>query len=168
MARRGCHCQWGESPSNATNTHTHTHTSKQRKHTKKKLRKKDNHKFNKHCKEHGSPIHWLLWFNTAAGVHGIAAGICYRTQTPLIRFVVDLFTTSCTTNPQDLYMSRCCQFVVDSTANPQQIELVKFGFWQVVDLSWRCSRSQRAVVSRDDYVIIRHTHIEDGRYWRKR
>jgi len=38
-------------------THTRTHTSKQRKHTKKKLRKKDNHKFNIHCKEHGSPIH---------------------------------------------------------------------------------------------------------------
>jgi len=31
---------------------------------------------------------------------------------------------------------------------------VEFGFRQVVDLSWHCSQSQRAVVSRDDYVII--------------
>ena len=40
-----------------------------------------------------------------------------------------------------------------TTTRPQQIEILEFGFRQVVDLSWRCSQSQRAVVSRDDYVI---------------
>ena len=80
------------------------------------------------------------------------------------------YTTSCTTNPQKiaasktnpqhLDMSRCCGFVVDSTlysistTSAQQIKLVEFGFRQVVDLSWHCSQSQRAVVSRDDYIII--------------
>jgi len=38
---------------------------------------------------------------------------------------------------------------------------VEFGFRQVVDLSRRCSQSQRAVVSRDDYVIIIR-HMEDS------
>ena len=40
----------------------------------------------------------------------------------------------------------CCK-------SPQQIELVEFGFRQVGDLSWRCSQSQRTVVSHDDYVM---------------
>ena len=31
-------------------------------------------------------------------------------------------TTSCTTNPQHLDMSRCCRFVVNFTTNPQQID----------------------------------------------
>jgi len=83
-------------------------------------------------------------------------------QTPLIQFVVDLLhnklynkskanpqqtynesrtNRNSTPNPQHLDMSRCCGFIVDSTVNPQQIELVEFGFRQVVDL-WRCSQSQ--------------------------
>ena len=62
-----------------------------------------------------------------------------QAQSPLIRFVVDLLYNK-------LYSK--------STASPQQIELVEFGFRQLVDLSWHCSQSQRAVVSRDDYVII--------------
>jgi hypothetical protein len=33
-----------------------------------------------------------------------------------------------TTNPQHLYMSRCCEFVLDSTTYPQQIESMEYGF----------------------------------------
>jgi len=48
----------------------------------------------------------------------------------------------------------CCGLYSKSTTSPPQIELMEFGFRQVVDLSWRCSQSQRAVASRND--PIRH------------
>jgi len=65
-----------------------------------------------------------------------------------------------TTNPQQIHNILTCQDVVDLLWTLQQIhnkstakiDIVEFGFRQVVDLSWRCSQSQRAVVSRDDYV----------------
>jgi len=92
-----------------------------------------------------------------------------KAQTPLVRLVVfmlynNLYNIS-TTNPQEIESPQQihnillhvkmlwirCGLYSKSTTSPQQIELVEFGFRQVVDLSWRCSQSQRAVVSRDDY-----------------
>jgi len=68
-------------------------------------------------------------------------------QSPLIQFVVDLLYNKSTAN-SSIYSK--------STTSPQQIELVEFGFRQVVDLAWHCSQSQRAVVSRDYVIIICH------------
>jgi len=90
---------------------------------------------------------------------------CHKAQSPFIRFVWICCTTVCTTDPQKIHnILTCCGFVVDlyskSTTSSQQIEIVEFGFRQVVDLSWRCSQSQRALLSRDDYV---ECHLEGER-----
>jgi hypothetical protein len=84
-----------------------------------------------------------------------------QAQTPLVRFVVDLLynklysnnksTTNpqlfdkSTTNPQHLDMSRCCGFVVDSTAIPQQIESVEYGSRLVYNKSKSCTTNRKAV-----------------------
>jgi hypothetical protein len=43
------------------------------------------------------------------------------------------------TNPQHPDMLRCCGFVVDSTANPQQIKTVEYGFRLVHNKSKSCT-----------------------------
>jgi hypothetical protein len=84
-----------------------------------------------------------------------------KAQTPLVRFVVDLHTTNSqlfdksTTNPQlfeksttlsqHLDMSRCCGFVVNSTAIPQQIETVGYGFRLVHNKSKSCTTNPQHI-----------------------
>ena len=66
-----------------------------------------------------------------------------------------------TTSWHDKMLWICYGLYSKSTTSPQQIEIVEFGFWQVVVLSWRCSRSQWAVISCDGYV----RHYTSQRRW---